>query len=197
MASERQIKQLQTVYAEIVRKLINPAFKFSQGGATIRTLNNFLDLFAKEFGSVTQERLVDFCVCTAYTYRDRDSWTVKQVFGPSSLKRLRESKRGKVYYENEWLNTAQLSRGYLVNLIIDKTEHPQAKYIYVQSEEHTKHRLLNSDVGYMLCQASTLGWSPMSNSCKHCVFITQCRKETEVKYPELYRIRVEYGETNK
>ena len=91
MASENLIKQTVTVFTEIQRRLVDPTFKFSQGGATIRTLSNFLDLFAKEFGSVTKERLVDFCVCTAYAYKDRERWTIKQAFGPSSIKRLKES----------------------------------------------------------------------------------------------------------
>lgn len=197
MANEKLIKQTITVYTEIVRRLVNPTFRFSQGGATIKTISNFLDLFAQEYGTVTNERLVDFCVCTAYAYRDREQWTVKQIFGPSSLKRLRESKQGKAYYENSWLSSAQLSREYLLNLIIDKKEHPQAKYIYVQSEESTKRRLLNQGVGYLLCQTSTLGWSPLSETCKRCDFINECKKETQSKFPELYRIRVEYGESNK
>ena len=197
MASENLIKQIITVYTEIQRRLVDPTFKFSQGGATIRTLSNFLDLFAKEYGTVTKERLVDFCVCTAYAYKNRSMWTVKQAFGPASIKRLKESKQGKAYYEDSWLSNAQLSREYLVNLIIDRREHPQAKYIYVHSEEHSKKRLLNQEVGYLLCQTSTLGWSPVSDACQQCNFTERCKKETQSKFPELYRIRVEYGEANK
>lgn len=196
MASENLIKQTITVYTEIQRRLVDPAFKFSQGGATTKTISNFLDLLAKEFGSVTKERLVDFCICTAYTYRNREKWTIKQAFGPSSIKRLKESKQGKAYYENSWLSSAQLSREYLINLIIDRREHPQAKYIHIQSEEASKKRLLNQEVGYLLCQTSTLGWSPISEACSECNFTEQCKKETQGKYPELYRIRVEYGEPN-
>lgn len=197
MANENLIKQTVIVFTEIQRRLVDPTFKFSQGGATIRTLLNFLDLFAKEFGSVTKERLVDFCVCTAYAYRNRQTWTLKQVFGPASIKRLKESKQGRAYYENSWLSSAQLNREYLVNLIIDRKEHPQAKYIYVHSEEITKKRLLNQEVGYLLCQTSTLGWSPISDACKQCNFIEQCKRTTQSKFPELYRIRVDYGEANK
>lgn len=197
MANEKLIKQTITVYTEIIRRLVDPTFRFSQGGATIKTISNFLDLFAKEYGTVTKERLVDFCVCTAYTYRERERWTIKQIFSQSSIKRLRESKQGKAYYENVWLSSAQLDREYLVNLIIDRKEHPQAKYIYVPSEESTKKRLLNQEVGYLLCQTSTLGWSPLSATCQQCDFINQCKKETQSKFPELYRIRVEYGESDK
>ena len=196
MASENLIKQTITVFTEIERRLVNPTFRISQGGATILTISKFLDRFAKEFGCVTKERLVDFCVCTAYAYRERSQWTVKQAFGPTSLQRLKDKKKGTFYYEDQWLASAQLSRGYLINLIADRSTHPQAKYIYVHSEEGTKSRLLNQEVGYILCQTSTLGWSPVSATCKLCNFTEQCKKETANKYPELYRIRVEYGESN-
>lgn len=197
MASERQVKQAITVYTEIQRKLIDPTFKISQGGATFKAISNLLDLLAKEYGSVTSERLVDFCICTAYAFRNRDTWTIKQVFGPAALKRLKERKKGGEYYEDEWLKGSNLSRAYLINLIIDRSAHPQAKYIYVHSEEPSKSRLLNQEVGYIVCQTSTLGWSPISNTCKKCTFVDRCKKETQLKYPELYRIRVEYGESNK
>lgn len=187
------------VYTEIQKKLIDPTFRFSQGGDTIRTVSKFIDLFAKEFGSVTKERLVDFCVCTAYAYRERPNYTytIKQVFGPASIKRMRQNSHGKKHFEDQWLFGAHLSREHLVGMITDRQEHPQAKYIYVEAEEPTKKRMLNQEVGYMLCQASTLGWSPMSEACSQCAFIGKCRQDTQTKYPELYRIRVEYETTNR
>jgi hypothetical protein len=196
MARERQIKQVMTVYTEIVRRLVNKTFRFSQGGKTSRTISKFLNEFEKEYGIITKERLVDFCICTAHIYREREKWTIQQVFGPASLNRFRESKQGKVYYEDKWLSDGQLTRDYLYNLIADRKEHPQAKYIYVSSEEGTKKRLLNQKVGYLLCQTSTLGWSTVSQACNQCVFVQDCMKETQRKYPELYRIRLEYGKTN-
>lgn len=197
MANEKLIKQVATVFTEIVRRLINKTFRFSQGGKTTKTISNFLNAFEEEYGAITRERLVDFCICTAHIYKDRDNWTIQQVFGPSSLKRFRESKQGKMYYEDQWLSSVELTRQYLYNLIADKKEHPQAKYIYISSEEGTKKRLLNQKVGYLLCQASTLGWSPVSETCKQCSFTQDCMAETQSKYPELYRIRLEYGESNK
>jgi hypothetical protein len=197
MANEKLIKQTITVCTEIINRLINPSFRFSKGGTTVKTLSKFIDLFVKEYGSVTKERLVDFCVCTAYTYKDREKWTVRQFFGRCSLKRLRENKKGAVYYEDLWLSGANLDREYLASLIIDREKHPQSKYIYVSSEESSKRRLLNHEAGYLICQTSTLGWSPESVSCSECVFIEKCKKETQIKYPELYRIRLEYGEPNR
>lgn len=197
MARERQIRQVTTVYTEIVTRLINKTFRFSQGGRTIRTISGFLNEFEKEYGTVTKERLADFCICTAHAFREREKWTVQQVFGPGSLTRFRKSGQGKAYYEDNWLAEAGLTRNYLYNLIADRKEHPQAKYIYIPSEESTKKRLLNQKTGYLLCQRSTLGWSPASQTCGKCDFVQDCMKETRSKYPELYRIRLEYGKANK
>ena len=196
MERERWIKNTTIVFSEIVTKLMNPSFRFSKGGATIKTLDKFLDLFEKEFGAITQERLVDFCICTAYAYRDRDQWTIKQIFGPSSIKRMSENKHGTEYYQDKWLATRSLSRGYLISLIIDKSKHPLAKYIYMHSEENTKMRCHNQEIGYMICQNSTLGYSPLSEACKSCDFVEECKNATRTKYQELYRIRIEYGKSN-
>lgn len=181
------------VYTEIQKRLTDPAFRFPQGGAAIQTVSKFLDLFAKEFGSITAERLVDFCVCTAYTYRNRPLHTIQQIFGPASLRTMKQNSHSVKYYEDKWLASVHLNRENLVSMIADRHEHPQAKYIYVEAEETTKKRMLNQKVGYMLCQASTLGWSPISETCKQCEFVSNCQKETQTKYPELYRIRIEYG----
>ena len=42
---------------------------------------------------------------------------------------------------------------------------------------------------------STLMWSPFSPACQICTNVEKCKQETAIKYPELYRIRLEeYGE---
>lgn len=197
MESEKWVKKTMKVFSEIEKKLVDSSFRFSQGGSTARVLTKFIVLFEKEFGAVTKERLVDFCICTAHAYKNRKSWTVNQAFGPSSIKRLKESKRGARYYEDKWLEEGGITREALIQLIADRSEHPLARYIFLQSEEQTKKRLLNRPVGFAICQSSTLGWSPLSESCGDCNFIEQCKRETDRKYPELFRIRVEYGESNK
>lgn len=197
MESEKWVKKTMVVFSEIEKKLVDSSFRFSQGGATVKTLTKFIELFEKEFGAVTKERLVDFCICTAYAYRSREKWTIKQAFGPAAIKRLKESKRGVRYYEDQWLQEKELTRDALIKMIADRSEHPLAKYIFQESEELTKLRLLNRLSGYAICQVSTLGWSPLSQACGGCNYIEQCKRETDRKYPELYRIRVEYGESNK
>lgn len=177
--------------------MLNKDFKFSGGGATSRTLSNFIDLMEKEFGVVTVERIVDFCICAAYAFRNTKSWTIKQIFGKASVKRLKDNKHGAQFYEDNWLKEVSLTRSYLIAMVADRSTHPQAKYIYVASEEITKKRLLNMEVGYVRCQSSTLGWSPLSESCCQCRFIETCKKETQRKFPELYRLRIEHGNKTK
>lgn len=193
MEKELSNRQIRTVFTEIAKRLLNPNFRFSQGDATNRMLDKFLGLFEKEFGNVTTERLVDFCICTAYAFRSTPTWTVKQIFGPAAIKRLKERKHGAEYYENQWLSEASLSRQQLIDMVADRSVHPQAKYLYMASEEATKHRMLNREVGFMLCQSSTLGWSPLSECCQQCNFVAKCQRETQRKYPELYRLRIENG----
>ena len=193
MAKELQMQQTMKVWTKLATTMLDPTFKFSGGGATTRTLEKFLGMMEAEFGSITAERLVDFCICTAYAYRDRTQWTIKQIFGKASIQRLVSRKRGSVWHEDNWLQEQSLEREALIRMIADRSEHPQAKYIYVASEEPTKRRLLNKEVGYIVCQTSTLGWSPISEACQECEFVERCKGETKTKFPELYRIRVDYG----
>lgn len=197
MEKEKLTKQTAAVFTEIIKKLVNPTYKFPKGGAATRTIHTFLDRIEEEFGAVTCERLVDVCITGAYTFRERSDWTLKQVFGPSTIKRVKEQKRGQIFYQNQWLETGGLSRDALLALIKDRKEHPQAKYIYIQAEEATKIRQLNRKTGFLICQLSTLGWSPMSDACNQCQFVADCQKETERKYPEIYRLRIENGNSTK
>lgn len=196
MENEKLVKKILTVYTEIEKRLVNKAFKFSQGGATNRTLLKFLGQFEKEFGTISIQRLVDFCICTAHFYHDKPIGQTPQKFGQASIKRFATAKKGKFFYEDQWLEDAGLTRTFFYNLVTNKESHPQAKYIYVEYEEGTKKRMLNKMVGYAICQASTLGWAPKSPTCSQCDFVDRCKKETEAKYPELYRIRLEDGESN-
>lgn len=192
MENEKSTTNLITVYTEIIRRLIDPNFRFSKGGATIKKIAKFLDIFEHEFGAVTNERLVDFCVATAYLYKDR-AFTVGHLLGKAAVTRLKTKANGSKFYEDRWLSKAQLSRSQLVDMIKDRSEHPHAKYIFMASEEGTKMRMLNVDVGFTICQLSTLGWSPLSQACQLCNFVEDCKLETQRKYPELYRLRSEHG----
>jgi hypothetical protein len=195
MEKEKSIKQLTTVYTKIMNELADPCFRFSEDEATTEILSKFLDLFENTYNAVTEERLVDFCVSTAYTYRRGQQRTIQQMFSLSALKRVCNNKRGRIHYEDKWLSGKGLSREYLINLIAPK-ENSLARFFYMPSEELTKRRLLNLEVGYFICQIATLGWSPASSCCAECVFVDKCKETTQRKLPDLYQIRIEYEKSN-
>lgn len=197
MENEKPTKQTLRVFTHIIKKLINPAYKQPNGGVVIRTVSTFLNGIEKEYGAVTMERIVDACVAAAYMQKDRATWNIKTIFGPTTLKRLKELSRGQRYFQDRWLESAGLSREILTELGQDRSVHPQQKFLYIQAEENTKRRHLNRHSGYLLCQLSTLGWSPLSECCNQCVYSIKCKKDTELKYPEIYRLRIQYGITSK
>lgn len=180
------------MFYEIVSKLIHPGYRLPQGGESTRVMRTALQRLEKKYGALTAQRIVDYIICSAHAFKDRGSnWKLNQVFGPKSLERFNTDK-GRVYYENKWLESEDLSRASLLNLIVDRSEHPKAKFIFVPSEEGTKMRLLNREVGFVICQTSTLGWSPLSEACSECEFVEKCKQETQNKYPEIFRLRIEY-----
>lgn len=181
------------IFAQIATSLINPQFRFSNGGAPIRVVTQALERLEKKCGGLSRERIVDYCVSTAYVFKNRGTdWTINQAFGPKSTQRFTTDK-GLRFYENRWLASANITREDLMSLIEDKSKHPQSKYIYLPMEEPTKRRMLNRDAGYLICQTSTLGWSPESECCSQCKFAEECKIETSKKYPEIYRLRLENG----
>ncbi len=192
MVNEYLIKQTLKMFHEIVVKLIHPGYRLPQGGEPTRIMRTALQRVEKKFGVLTAQRIVDYVVCSSHAFKDRGSdWKLNQVFGPKSMERF-NSDKGRVHFENKWLASEGLSRASLLNMIVDRSEHPKAKYIFVPSEEGTKLRLLNREVGFAVCQTSTLGWSPLSAACSECNFVTKCKVETQKKYPEIFRLRIEY-----
>jgi hypothetical protein len=192
MVNEYLVKQTLKMFHEIASKLIHPGYKLPQGGEPTRVIRTALQRLEKQYGALTGQRIVDYVICSAHAFKDRGSnWKLNQVFGPKSMERFNTDK-GRVYYENKWLSGVDLSRNDLLAMIVDRSEHPKAKYVLVPSEEGTKMRLLNREVGFVICQTSTLGWSPLSEACSQCNFIEKCKVETQKKFPEIYRLRTEY-----
>ena len=196
---ERLAKKIKTVYAEITKRLVDPTFTFPEGGKADRQLFQFIAEFTKICGGeFNTSRLVDYCVFQ--THKNRNAAFQRNLapkaFGATAIQKyLSMSSKQKSYMEDQWLSEAQLTRAYLNSLICKKGEHPQKKYIYMPSEEGTKKRCVNTDIGFVICSTSTLMWSPFSPTCQQCKNANMCQKETANKYPELYRIRLEeYGE---
>lgn len=192
MVSEYLVRQSLKMFYEVASKLIHPGYKLPQGGEPTRIMRTALQRLEKKYGALTAQRVVDYVVRASYSFKDREyNWKLNQVFGPKSLEKF-NSDKGRVYFEDKWLKSGGISRNDLMALIVDRSEHPKAKFIFISSEEGTKFRLLNRDVGFAICQTSTLGWSPLSEACSQCDFVEKCKKETQQKYPEIYRLRNEY-----
>ena len=193
MENDYIIHQTMKIFAEIATKLISPSFKFSKGGEAIRIVSQALERLEKKYGSLSRERIEDYCVSAAYSFKDRgERWKINQVFGPKSVEKFGTDRRVK-YYEDRWLASAEITRSHLLSYLADKSKHPHQQYVYMPMEEPTKKRMLNSQAGYIICQSSTLGWSPESESCSRCKFVSKCKIETQKRFPEIYRLRLEHG----
>ena len=102
-----------------------------------------------------------------------------------------DGKNGMNYYIDQWLDENELSRAQLTAMIADPKPNKMRKYIYMEAEEMTKRRFINTEGGYLLCQSSTTGWSPKSEACGECSYRKRCEEDTERRLPELVRLRRE------
>ena len=120
---------------------------------------------------------------------------IEQVEGSTLLDKLELDADKKYaigrYREDRWLKSFGLSRHDLARAVEDRRSHPFGRFIYPEYEETTKRRLLSTEAGYLVCALSTLMWTPFSPSCSKCAKAEPCRRRTQARYPELYRIRCE------
>ena len=180
------------VFSFLVREMLWAEFRFPGGGLAQRQI---ADCIEKLDGR--RERVVDFCICQAYTISRfsprylRVNWKPSHSFGAKALERISCNSQGQRYYEDKWLASKELSRAGLLELFRDRSVHPLAKFIYIESEDRTKKRHRGSEAGLYICSVSTLMWTPFSPVCAACPSAEACREMTRRRYPELYRIRVE------
>ena len=145
---------------------------------------------------LSAERLSDFCICQTYAISGYDTayrrkWNVSHSFGKKAIGRYLRSGKERRYREDRWLKSFGLSRHDLARAVEDRRSHPFGRFIYPEYEETTKRRLLSTEAGYLVCALSTLMWTPFSPSCSKCAKAEPCRRRTQARYPELYRIRCE------
>ena len=194
MEKKEWIDGCKRVFTILVKDTLWQDFKFPNGGMADRHIGNCYDVIKEATISISRERLVDFCICQVYAMRDygstyRKRWNVSHSFGEKAIHRYYNNNHNQRYYENRWLDSYSLSRESLIQLIADRSHHPLEKYIYPEYEDGTKRRLLSTEVGYVICGASTLMWTPFSPVCQECSNAPLCRKRTSITHPELYRIR--------
>lgn len=186
----------------VVKRTINPRWQFTQSGVAALYLQSGLEQLPRLFGvsDIDDERIVDYLVYQLYRQRNslaNGSWKYNFLFSQSALSKYHnqfmsaDGKSGMNYYINQWLDEAELSRGQLAAMIAKQKPNPLRRMVYMPSEEPIKKRFLNTAEGLALCQLSTTGWSPLSETCGRCDNWVECGKATAKKYPELMRFRKE------
>lgn len=203
METNESIKYSIRVFTFLMKKTLAPSFEFPGGGIALRTLTTCLDsLKASCKSDLSAERINDYCICQVYAISRFDTgylskWKVSHSFGKKAIERFFSSTKTKKYYEDKWLKGAGLSRSSLLIEFRDKSEHPLMKFIFPDYEENTKRRMHSSQVGFYICQVSTLLWTPFSPSCQTCKNESRCKEVCSKKYAELYRLRLEEFKASK
>lgn len=204
MEKQEKIRLSIRIFSHLMKQAINKSFVFPGGGITRKTMYSFIDSVESHYnGELDSERLVDYCICQIYILSMYDDalikrWTVSHSFGQKAIERFTGNTKGKRYYEDKYLKKNGLSRESLKAVFSNKSKHPLFQFIYPEYEELTKQRMHNSEVGFYICQLSTLLWTPFSVSCRTCNYEERCKSVTEQKYCELYRIRTEeFDKTSK
>lgn len=193
----------------VVKRTIDPKWRFTQSGIAAIYLQNGLQQLPSLFGvlDIDDERIIDYLIYQLYRMRSfiaDGSWQYTWLFSQSAMDKFKkqflsaDGKSGMNYYINQWLDEAELSRSKLTVMIAQPKPNPLRKMVYLASEEPIKRRFLNTEDGLVLCQRSTTGWSPLSETCGRCDYWVECEKMTAKKFPELMRFRKEeYGRKEK
>lgn len=192
MEKERAVKTFMQITTDLARRFGHSSFRFAGGYLIQQQIERTIDKLHDTFGGISEERLADYCIYVLYVQRDNNKILIDVLTSPKMVDKFAKRRYGARYFEDKWLELVNQTRSNIIMLAIDKSVHPHAKYIYMMAEERSKRRCLNQEAGYHLCQASTLGWSPLSEACQECNWVDDCKKETKHKFPELYRLREEY-----
>lgn len=187
--------QLSHLFVLLMRITVQSTFAMPGGRLAEKQIDHALDYLTKHYGEVGLERMVDYCVCQVYRVSEFGAdylprWKVSHSFGVKALTRFVTRKPGQKYYEDKWLARFKQTREDLLHEIEDRSVHPLFRFIYPDYEDSTKRRALSSVVGYYICGASTLLWTPFSKVCQSCTKSEACKIRTQKLYPEIYRLRV-------
>ena len=201
MEFQKQATRVREAINKVIAALINPTYRIPGGGQSLQTIISGIGKINKElfpYSDMATDRIVDFFVYQLYIKREtRYRLTVEDIFSDYAIGKYRkqflseDGKSGINYYINLWLASESITRASLVGMIDTSKQHRLQKYVYLESEELIKKRFYGTDMGYMLCQRSTTGWAPQSDTCRQCRYSEECRTTTAKKFPELYRLRLQ------
>lgn len=202
----QKINRVKNVFVKLINT-IAPGYKFPGGGQPILYIYKGLDYMQARYFplGMADERIVDCIIYQVYRYRkfyEEGKADYKWCFSHNAIDKFYAQffgggkGTGMKYYINQWLDENNINRKSLIDMIASPKANPYTKFLYMHSEELIKQRFLNQEVGYLLCQNNTLGWSPLSQTCQKCQFIDKCINDTAIKYPEIIRLRKEYQQKN-
>lgn len=187
-------KKAEEVFTFLYTKGVTSSFRFPKGyGASI--LDTFADkLLEKESGIVGSGIIVDFCIHQVYLWRDHKRWkhfNITWAFGQKGIDRFYTSKSGVRYYQDEWLDWNEWTRESLKAQFTTFKVHPLVNKIYIEAEDTTKLRHLNTEAGMGLCFIMTSLFSPKSPACQKCDYKNKCESLLRKTNPELHRLRLQ------
>jgi len=200
---QKKIEKIKKAFTRLA-KVVDPLWAMPGGGQPTIFVYHGLDYMKRQYfpNGLADDRIIDFLIYQVYRYRESQRLDYRWCFSQQAVDKYYAQfcgggkGRGMTYYINLWLQENQVTRNQLVEMIADSKENPFLQYLYLHSEEICKQRFLNTEVGYMMCQNNTTGWSPLSETCKQCKFTEQCTNDSERKYPEIIRLRKEHKDHN-
>lgn len=192
---QEKSKLISRLFVLLMRLSVQANFAMPGGRLAEKQIDDALDYLTKHYGEVGLERIVDYCVCHVHRISEFGAdylkkWKLSHSFGSNAVNRFVTRKPGQKYYEDKWLARFKLTREALLCEIEDRSTHPLFKFIYPDYEDATKRRALSLVVGYYICGASTLLWTPFSKVCRSCPKSEACKVRTQKLYPEIYRLRI-------
>lgn len=207
MDSLKQAIKVRSAINKVIFTLIGKEYKIPDGGQSLAVIEQGIKKINQKlypYSDMADDRIIDYLVYFLYLKREpRFRFTINDFFSDYAISKYRQQfmsengKSGINYYINQWLDDGELTRAALTKMIEKPRPHKMSKFIYMESEELIKKRFINTDMGYMLCQRSTTGWTPRSRYCQICKNSQQCIYATEQKYPELIRLRRQDYENGK
>ena len=177
---------------------MNPKYKLVEGEQSIAVIEAGLEELKRVCypTGMADERIADFIVYQLYRKRSLlYHFYASDLFSNYAVSKYYaqfigvNKKTGMNYYIDLWLEEGGFSRRKVTEMISSKKVSRLAGMVYMPSEELIKRRFYNTDMGYMLCQNNTTGYSPRSASCVGCKYNKACERATKEKYPELMRLR--------
>lgn len=204
MQEDNKAHKVVQMFEYLVKNAIREDYALPATPAVVHDFRRGLMRMKVMFGIdlMSDERIINFFTYQVYRFRDlienpSANWSVIWCVSDNACEKYRrqfidsEGKSGMRYFIDQWLTDNGVSKERLMAIIAPPKKNSMRQFVYMPSEEPVKMRFHNTSNGLLLCLGSTTGWSPKSAACGSCINVDKCKKETSLRYPELYRIRFE------